>query len=299
MIRGHCTMIGDRKVGESVRFNDGTEFPLIGMGVMYIPDDKVPAAMREAVDLGYRAFDTAPVYGNELGTGRGIRECGLPRDQVSVTTKLWNAYQGYDEALKACDASLGRLGLDYIDLYVIHWPVPSLDRYVESWKALVRLKEEGKVRSIGVSNFLEPHLERIVDATGVVPAINQVEMHPSWQRRDLRAVHDRLGIVTEAWSPLGRGGTLEDPRVTAVAERIGCSPAQLVLAWLTQKGVVVIPKASSRAHLKDNIDSLKLKLDAEAVAALDALDDPNGSMGPDPATFAMIEDPFASRQRAG
>ena len=275
----------------SVRFNDGTEFPLIGLGVMQIPDEDVPAAIRDAVELGYTAFDTAPAYGNEPGTGLGIRECGLPRELVSVTTKLWNANQGYEEALKACDASLERLGLDYIDLYIIHWPVPSLDRYVDSWKALVRLKAEGKVHSIGVSNFLEPHLERIIDATGVVPAINQIEMHPSWQRRHLREVHERLGIVTEAWSPLGRGGTLTDPRITSIAERAGCSPAQLVLRWLTQKGVVVIPKASSRGHLSDNIDSLKLEIDAEAIAALDALDDPEGSMGPDPATFARMDDP--------
>ncbi len=282
-------------MAKSVKLNDGTAFPLIGMGVMHIPDDDVPARIGEAAALGYRAFDTAPVYGNEPGTGRGIRECGLPRDQLSVTTKLWNSYHGHDDALRACEQSLDRLGLDYIDLYLIHWPVPGGGKYVEAWKALVRLREEGRVRSIGVSNFLESHLAEIIDATGVVPAMNQIECHPSWQRRDLRAVHDRLGIVTEAWSPLGRGGTLEDPRVTELAGRLGVSPARLVLAWLMRRNVVVIPKASSETHLRDNFAALDLDLDAGAMAALDAMDDPAGSMGPDPLTFNMTSDPMASR----
>lgn len=278
-----------------VTFNDGTTFPLIGLGVMRLPDEDVPAAMRQAAAIGYRSFDTAPVYRNEAGTGRGIRECGLPRSEVQLTTKLWNNHHGYDDALRACDASLQRLGLDYIDLYLIHWPVPSQDKYVEAWRALVRLQAEGKVKSIGVSNFLEPHLQRIIDATGVVPAINQIECHPTWQRRALRAEHRRLGIVTEAWSPLGRGGTLADPRVTTLAQRLGVSPARLVLAWLMQQDVVVIPKASSVAHLQDNFDAQSLTLDAEAVATLNALDDPAGSMGPDPMTFDMVTDPLAPK----
>jgi 2,5-diketo-D-gluconate reductase A len=281
---------------KALKFNDGIAFPLLGLGVMQIPDDDVPARIREAAAIGYRAFDTAPVYGNEPGTGRGIRECGLPRDQVSVTTKLWNAYHAYDDALRACDASLERLGLDYIDVYLIHWPVPAQSKYVEAWKALVRLREEGKVRSIGVSNFLGQHLTEIIDATGVVPVMNQVECHPSWQRRDLRAVHDRLGIVTEAWSPLGRGGTLTDPKVTAIADRLGVSTARLVLAWLMRQNVVVVPKASSLPHLEDNFAALDLALDAESMAALDALDAADGSMGPDPLTFNVTRDPFARRE---
>lgn len=282
-------------MSKSIRFNDGTDFPLIGLGVMYIPDGDTPKAIREAVEMGYRSIDTAPVYRNEPGTGLGIRECGLPRDQVQVTTKLWNSHHAYDDALRACDESLERMGFDYIDLYIVHWPVPAQDKYVEAWKALVRLKELGKVRSIGVSNFMPEHLRRIVDATGVVPAINQVECHPSWQRKDLRAVHKELGVVTEAWSPLGRGGTLADPRVTAIADRLGVSSARLVLAWLMRQDVVVIPKASSAPHMQDNLAALDLELDAEAMTALDALDAADGSMGPDPMTFNMTTDPFAGR----
>lgn len=274
----------------SVTLNDGTEFPMIGLGVMHIPVQDVPATMRSAADMGYCLFDTAPVYGNEAATGRGIRECGLPREHVLVTTKLWNSQQ--DKALQACDESLERLGLDYIDLYLIHWPVPSQDKYVDAWRALVRLRDEGKVRSIGVSNFLEPHLERIIDATGVVPAVNQIECHPSFQRTDLRRCHRRLGIATQAWSPLGRGGMLSDPRVVAVATRLGVSPARLLLAWQMEQDIIVIPKASSAAHMEDNLDAQDLVLDDAAMAALDALDDPAGNMGPDPATFDMLEAPM-------
>jgi 2,5-diketo-D-gluconate reductase A len=274
----------------SLTLNDGTDFPLIGLGVMHIPDADVPAAMRGAADMGYCLFDTAPVYGNESGTGRGVRECGLPREHVLVTTKLWNSHQ--DRALQACDESLERLGLDYIDLYLIHWPVPSQDKYVDAWRDLVRLQGEGKVRSIGVSNFLEPHLERIIDATGVVPAVNQIECHPAFQRTDLRRYHRRLGIATQAWSPLGHGGTLSDPRVIAAASRLGVSPARLVLAWHMEQDIIVIPKASSAAHMEDNLDALDLVPDDAAMAALDALDDPAGNIGPDPETFDMLGEPF-------
>ena len=279
----------------SVQLNDGVTFPLIGLGVMQIADDQTPRAVREAVEIGYRSFDTAPIYGNEPGTGPGIRECGLPREQVKVTTKLWNSDQASDDALRACDESLKRMGLDYIDVFLIHWPAPALDKYVEAWKALVRLQTEGKVRTIGVSNFLEEHLERVVDATGVVPAMNQVECHPSWQRRDLRRTHERLGIATVAWSPLGRGGTLADPRVKEIAERLGISPARLVLAWLMRQDVLVIPKASSAAHMEDNFAAVGLGIPAEAMAALDAMDLADGSMGIDPLTFNMTSTPLAGQ----
>ena len=272
----------------TVAFADGTEFPLIGLGVMAIPDRDVPAAMRAAVELGYRSFDTAAVYRNERGTGIGVRECGLPRQEVFVTTKLWNARQGYDEALHAFDESMTTLGLDVLDLYLIHWPVPTKGRYVDSWRALVRLKEEGRVRSIGVSNFLPEHLERIIGETGVAPALNQVELHPSYQQRELRKVHARHGIVTEAWSPLGRGAALADPQVVALAKRFGCSPAQLILAWLAQEGVVTIPKAASKQHMQENMQSLDITLDGETLSALAAFDRPDGRFGPDPATFETI-----------
>jgi len=272
----------------TVLLNDGAPFPLIGLGVMEIADEQVPAVMRQAVTLGYRAFDTAPVYRNEKGVGRGIRECGLPREAVQVTTKLWNDRQGYDEALRAFDESLAALELDYVDAYLIHWPVPAKDRYADSWRALVRLQEEGRVKSIGVSNFLPDHLDRIIGETGVAPAMNQVELHPDWQQEALRSVHARHRIATVAWSPLGRGSALQDERIGRLAAQVGCTPAQLILAYLASKDIVVIPKASSARHLKDNIDSVAIALEPEVVAAMQALDRPDGRFGPDPMTFERL-----------
>jgi len=272
----------------TVTLNDGNSFPLMGLGVMRIPDEDVPEVMRQAVAMGYRSFDTASIYGNEEGTGRGIRECGLPRDEVQVTTKLWNTRQGYDETLRAFDESLGALGLDYIDVFVIHWPVPARNLYTGSWRALVRIREEGRVKSIGVSNFLREHLERIIGETGVSPALNQVELHPDWQQQALREIHERHGILTEAWSPLGHGRTLQDPRLAILAAKVGCTVAQLILAYLTGLGVAVIPKASSSRHLAENIAALSIRLDAETINAMQALDRPDGSFGPDPRTFETI-----------
>ena len=272
----------------SVTLNNGLSFPLIGLGVMQIADDDVPAVMRQAAGLGYRSFDTAPVYGNEKGVGRGVRGCGLPRDEVLVTTKLWNARQGYDEALRAFDESLAALQLDYVDVYLIHWPVPAKDLYADSWRALVRIQQEGRARSIGVSNFLPAHLERIIGETGVAPAMNQIELHPEFQQQELRDLHARHGIVTEAWSPLGRGSALQNAEVAAIAARIGCTPAQLILAYLAALDIVVIPKASSVGHLQENIDSLSIALDADVMAAMTALDRADGRFGPDPETFDII-----------
>jgi 2,5-diketo-D-gluconate reductase A len=273
----------------TVRLNNGISFPLIGLGVMYIEDGDVPAVMRQAVEMGYRSFDTAPIYGNEKGTGRGILECGLPRDQVQVTTKLWNTRHGYDEALSAFDESLEALGLDYVDVYMIHWPLPSRGLYADSWRALVRLQEEGRAKSIAVSNFLPDHLERIIGETGVAPALNQVELHAAWQQRPLREVHAKHGIVTEAWSPLGRGRIMQDDRLAAIAARAGCTPAQLVLAYLAGEDIVVIPKASSQKHLQENIDSISITLDDQTTAEMRALDRPDGRFGPDPQVFEFTK----------
>jgi 2,5-diketo-D-gluconate reductase A len=275
-------------MSRTIALNDGHAMPLLGLGVMQIPDEKLPAAMREAAELGYRLFDTAPIYGNEPGTGRGVKECGLPREEVFVTTKLWNDRQGYDEALRAFDESIEALGLEYLDLYLIHWPCPAKNLYVDSWKALIRLREEGRVRSIGVSNFMAPHLERIVAETGVAPAVNQIEFHPAWQQREAVAAGNMHKVVTEAWSPLGRGATLTDPKVVDAAAKTGCSTAQLVLRWMTQTGIAVIPKASSKGHMQENFDSLDLTLDAATIAMMNAMDDPNGSLGPDPYVFETI-----------
>lgn len=267
---------------------DGTPFPLIGMGVMHIPDDAVPAAMTFAVAAGYRAFDTAPVYGNEIGVGGGVRACGLNRADISITTKLWNGRQGYDEALRAFDDSLAALGLDYIDLYLIHWPVPRFDRYLDSWRALVRLRQEGRARAIGVSNFTVAHLDRIIGETGVIPAVNQIELHPSWQQPELRAYHAAHGIVTQAWSPLGRGRALDDPTVVGIAAALGRSPSQVVLRWLTQLDIVATPKASSATHLRENIESLDFTLDDAAMARMAELHSADGRFGPDPDTFERV-----------
>lgn len=275
-------------MNQTVALNDGRSMPLVGLGVMMIADDDTPRAMREAADLGYRLFDTAPVYRNEKGVGRGVKECGLQREDIFVTTKLWNERQGYDEALRAFDKSQTALGLDYLDLYLIHWPVPHKDLYVDSWKALIRLRDEGRVRSIGVSNFMAEHLARIIDETGVAPAVNQIEFHPAWQQREVHAFGDRHGVVTQAWSPLGRGVTLADPKVVDLAARLGCSPAQLILRWMTQLGIAVIPKASSAGHMRENLESLGLELDAAAVDALKAMNDPAGRIGPDPYTFETM-----------
>ncbi|MBV1688900.1 aldo/keto reductase [Novosphingobium sp. G106] len=273
---------------KSTKLNDGTIFPLIGLGVMTIPDADLPAVIRSAAGLGYRSFDTAPVYGNEKGTGRGIRECGVPREDISVTTKLWNNRQGYDEALRAFDESLATLGLDYVDVYLIHWPVPANDRYADSWRALVRIKEEGRVKSIGVSNFLPEHLERIIGETGVAPALNQIELHPEWQQTELRAYHAKHGIVAEAWSPLGRGKALHTPEIVAIASRAGCTPAQLILAYLAGEGIVVIPRSSSAGHIKENIDAIGITLDQSSTSAIRALDSAYGRFGPDPLKFETI-----------
>lgn len=272
----------------AIALNDGHDFPMVGLGVMGIPEAALPTAMQQAVQLGYRSFDTAPVYGNERGVGRGLNDCRLARTDVKVTTKLWNDRQGYDEALRAFDESAAQLALDYVDVYLIHWPVPARGRYLDSWRALVRLREEGRVRTIGVSNFLPEHLERIIGETGVAPALNQVELHPAWQQQPLRAVHASYGIVAEAWSPLGRGQAIGNPQIATQARRLGCTEAQLILAYLIKQHIVVIPKASSVGHMRENIESARVELDDEAIGVMQALDRPDGRFGPDPMTFDRI-----------
>jgi 2,5-diketo-D-gluconate reductase A len=275
-------------MNRNTQFSDGTPYPLMGLGVMQIPDGEVPAAMRTAAALGYRSFDTAPVYGNEVGVGKGVRDIGLDRSEMLITTKLWNSHHGFDETLRAFDESLKALALDYIDVYLIHWPVPARDLYVETWKALIRLKNEGRVKAIGVSNFKPAHLERLIEETGVAPVMNQIELHPGWQQTELRAYHERHGIMTEAWSPLGRGGALANPVVVDIARSLGRSAAQVILRWLTQHEIAVIPKASSEVHMRENLASFDFLLDEAAMMAMDNLDSAQGRFGPDPEVFDRI-----------
>lgn len=251
---------------------DGRAIPQVGYGMYKVPAADATRLARSAIELGYRHLDTATLYGNEAEAGAAVRECGLPREEVFVTSKVWNDDHGYDETLRAFDAAMGRFGLDRLDLYLIHWPVPSKDRYVDTWRALVRLREEGRIDSIGVSNFHAHHLERIIDATGVTPVVNQVELHPWLPQRELRAAHERLGIRTEAWSPLARGRLLGDPVLEPVASKHGRSVAQVVLAWHVRQGTIVIPKASSPERIAENLDVFSFELDEADVAAIATLE---------------------------
>lgn len=264
-------------------------FPAVTMGTMAIPPEQTIAAIHRAIELGYRSFDTSPIYGNEAEVGEAIRTAPLGRDELFVTTKLWNTCHGYDEALQAFDRAAGRLQLDVVDLYLIHWPVPTQDRYVETWKALVRLRNEGRIKAIGVSNFLPEHLERIVDATSVVPAVNQIEMHPSFQQEALRDFHRGLGITSQAWSPLGNGGDLSDPLIVGIAHTHGVSPAQVILAWLKAQGVFPVVKASSAAHMRENIEISDIALSASEFAQIRQLDRNKSCFGVDPRTFVAPE----------
>ena len=263
---------------DDFQLNDGRTMPRLGFGTYQIPDTQAAAAVRRALDGGVRLIDTAAVYHNERGVGEGM----LGSDAF-LTTKLWNDRQG--DAQAALDESLALLGRDHVDLYLIHWPSPAQDRYVDAWKALVDLRDAGRTRSIGVSNFLPEHLERIADATGVMPAVNQIELHPRHQRREERAFHEKHGIVTQSWSPLGQGGDLlSDPAIAAVAGKHGRSPAQVILAWHLAHGLSVIPKAADPDHLADNVAAAGLALDEDDIAAIDALDRQE-RIGPDPRSF--------------
>jgi diketogulonate reductase-like aldo/keto reductase len=248
----------------TITLNNGVTMPQLGFGVFQVSTEDTRAAVAEALRVGYRSIDTAAIYGNEEPVGRALADSGIPRDELFVTTKLWNSDQGYDEALRAFDTSMAKLGLDRLDLYLIHWPAPKQDRYVDSWRALGKLCADGRVRAIGVSNFQVPHLERVVEATGEVPVLNQVELHPWLQQEELRAFHRRHGIATEAWSPLAKGGDLlADPVVTSIADKHGRTPAQVVLRWHVQLDNVVIPKSVTPSRIAENFRVFDFELDAE------------------------------------
>jgi diketogulonate reductase-like aldo/keto reductase len=271
---------------EALQMNDGRQIPQLGYGVWLVPAKDTAALVAHALKTGYRAIDTAAAYRNEEGVGEAIRQSGLSRDEVFVTTKLWNGDHGHDTALRAFDQSLERLGFDYVDLYLIHWPVPARDKYVETWQALTELRADGRARSIGVSNFLEEHLDRIIDASGVVPAVNQIELHPRLQQAELRAYHEEHGILTEAWSPLGHGSLIDDPTLAEIASAHGRSTAQVMIRWHIQLGNVVIPKSVNPARIEENFWVFDFELSAEEMDAIAELD-AGERTGPDPRTFVM------------
>ena len=270
----------------SLPFHDGRSIPQLGYGVFKVEPDIAADVTAQALAAGYRHIDTAKAYDNEEGVGRAIAESGIAREDLFVTTKLWNDAHAFDDAIAACEASLERLGLDYLDLYLVHWAVPAQGRYVEAWKALIALQERGLVRSIGVSNFPRPQLEEIIEVTGVVPAIHQIELHPYFQQRDLRALHAEHGILTQGWGPLGQGKSdlLENEAVTSIAAAHGATPAQAVLAWHLAHGFVTIPKSVTSWRIVENLAAAELQLTAEEIAAIDGLDREDGRGGSDPAT---------------
>ncbi len=268
-----------------ITLNNGVRMPQLGFGVWQIPDDEAQIAVRTALDAGYRSIDTAAIYGNEEGTGKGLAASGIARDELFVTTKLQNSDQGYDSTLRAFDASLTRLGLEYVDLYLIHWPLPGVDKYVDTWKAFEKIYAEGRAKAIGLSNFHAAHTQRLLSETSIIPVIDQIELHPQLQQAELRAFNARHDIATEAWSPLGQGkGLLADPKLAAIARKHGKSPAQVVLRWHLDLGNVVIPKSVTPSRIQENIDVFDFQLDSEDLAAIDSLEAGN-RLGFDPETF--------------
>jgi 2,5-diketo-D-gluconate reductase A len=267
----------------TVALNDGVVMPQFGLGVFQTPPDETEWVVKMAVDEGYRLVDTASMYRNEEGVGNAV----LGRTDVFVTTKLGNSDHGLDEALRAFDQSIKKLRRDRLDLYLIHWPRPRVNRYVESWKVLVRLQKDGRVRSIGVSNFNREHLERIIGETGVTPSVNQIELHPRFQQKALRAFHNQKGVKTESWSPLGRGGLLSESALVDIAAKHKRTPAQVVIRWHLDGGLIVIPKTVRLERLRENIGALDFELDGDDIKRIEGLDSPGGRIGPDPATAAF------------
>jgi 2,5-diketo-D-gluconate reductase A len=268
----------------TVTLNDGHAMPVVGFGVFLVPEDQTHAAVTTALQTGYRSVDTAALYGNETAVGKAIADSNLPREDLFVTTKVWNSDHGFDATMAAFNSSIRRLDLDYIDLYLIHWPMPARNLYLDTWRALERLQADGRVRSIGVSNFGKDQLQRLLDRCHVVPAVNQIELHPELTQDGLRRFHDEHGIVTEAWSPLARGAVLAKSPIVGLAEKYAKTPAQLVLRWHVQLGNVVIPKSISQARIRENFAIFDFEIADDDMAEITAMD--NGTrVGPDPATF--------------
>jgi 2,5-diketo-D-gluconate reductase A len=268
----------------SLTLHDGVEIPQLGFGVFQVPPEDTKEVVEQALDAGYRHIDTAGAYRNEKGVGAAIAASGLAREDLFVTTKLWNSEQGFETTLAAFEKSLDRLGFEYVDLYLIHWPVPSKGRFVDTWRAFERIHGEGRARTIGVSNFRVEDLERLEAETEVRPTVNQIELHPRLQQAELRAWHAEHGVVTEAWSPLAQGELLDDETIVAIAERHGKTPAQAILRWHLQLGNVVFPKSVTPARIRENIELFDFELSDAEMAEFERLDR-GERIGPDPGTF--------------
>ncbi len=275
-------MHNERKMPADLRMNDGNTIPQLGLGVWQVPPAETAKVVTAALAIGYRHIDTAHAYENEEGVGNAVTASSIPREEIFVTSKLRNKLQGYDEGMRAFDGSMERLGLETMDLYLVHWPWPKADRYVPSWKALIKLQESGRVRSIGVSNFNADHLERIIGETGITPVVNQIELHPFFQQKALRAVHDNLGILTESWSPLGQGKSFDQPVVQQIAAAHKKSPAQVILRWHLDCNLVTFPKSVQESRLRENFDVFDFQLSPEELKAMTSIDKEDGRIGPEP-----------------
>ncbi|CAM5786194.1 aldo/keto reductase [Castellaniella caeni] len=271
-----------------VTFHDGRRAPQLGLGTWKLTDGAAIPAILAATEAGYRSIDTAAIYHNEADVGQGILQCGIPRDNLFVTTKLWNDQHSIEASKLALRESLDKLQLDYVDLYLIHWPVPKENHYLGAWDGLIQLRDEGLAKSIGVCNFDIEHLQKLLDKTGVLPVVNQIELHPYFQQAELRAYHADHGIQTEAWSPLGQGQVLQDPVILELAHQLQASPAQVILRWHIQMGHMVIPKSAQPQRVRDNFNLWSLHLDDDAMARIATLDKADGRIGPVPAEFALM-----------
>lgn len=272
----------------TVSFHDGRTAPQLGVGVWQIEDEATASVIESALKIGYRSIDTAAIYGNEAGVGQGVARSGVPREELFIATKLWNDRHGHDSTRTAFLESLDKLALDYVDLYLIHWPVPMAGMFVDAWETMIQLRDEGLAKSIGVCNFNIDHLQTLLDKTGVMPVVNQIELHPRFQQAELRDFHAEHDIITEAWSPLGRGRVWDDPTLTAIAEKHGRSLAQVMIRWHMQLGNMVIPKSVDPARLEENFRVFDFELDDDDMAQIARLDRADGRYGPDPEVFRQL-----------
>jgi 2,5-diketo-D-gluconate reductase A len=271
----------------TITLNNGVEIPQLGFGVFQIEPEQTREATLTALEVGYRHIDTAQMYGNEKEVGQAVRDSGLAREDLFVTSKLNNGFHAYDDALDAFDQSLKDLDIDYLDLFLVHWPLPGVGDYVETWKAMEKMYESGRVKAIGVSNFQTTHLNRLAAETTITPAVNQIEIHPYLGNEEVRAYDAEHGIATEAWSPIAKGKVLDDPTITRIAQNLGKTPAQVTLRWHVQRGDIVFPKSVTRSRVEENFALFDFELSTEDMTSITALDRGERT-GPDPDTFNYV-----------